>query len=197
MCGIAGVFARSGTLGFDASVVEGTCRRIVYRGPDDLGVFMNGSAQIGMRHPSIIDLSSGHQPIHNEDRSVWIVVNGEIYNCASLRRELEAVGHCPYTRSDTECIVHVCEQHGEGRFVPDRFGHAAAACDPHLRALQRSALAQHDIETTDDLGHGLVQQQAASNPLTRETQQRLAMEFAQRKAERPLTERSTGARPRA
>jgi asparagine synthase (glutamine-hydrolysing) len=129
MCGIAGVYARSGTPGLDAAVIDAMCRRIVHRGPDDQGVFVHGGAQIGMRRLSIIDLSSGHQPIHNEDRSVWVVFNGEIYNFASLRRELEALGHRFYTRSDTECIVHAYEQYAEGCFERLRGMFAVAILD--------------------------------------------------------------------
>jgi len=116
VCGIAGVHSLSGPLGLDPSVVDSMCQRIVHRGPDDQGVYCNAGSQIGMRRLAIIDLHSGHQPIHNEDQTVWIVFNGEIYNFRELRRELEALGHRFYTQTDTECIVHAYEQYGEDCF---------------------------------------------------------------------------------
>ncbi len=119
MCGIAG-FVESQTspspFGPDASraLVHRMCDVIRHRGPDDEGVWVEQGVALGMRRLSIIDLSTGHQPIHNEDRSVWIVFNGEIYNFRELRRELEAAGHQFYTSTDTEVIVHAYEQWGKG-----------------------------------------------------------------------------------
>jgi asparagine synthase (glutamine-hydrolysing) len=112
MCGIAGIVgAESGFLA-DAAEVHRMCQTIVHRGPDDEGIYAEGPAALGMRRLSIIDLSTGHQPIHNEDGSLWIVFNGEIYNFPELRAELEAQGHRFYTNTDTEAIVHAYEQHG-------------------------------------------------------------------------------------
>jgi asparagine synthase (glutamine-hydrolysing) len=88
------------------------CEVIRHRGPDDEGVFVDEGVALGMRRLSIIDLSTGHQPIHNEDRTVWVVFNGEIYNFRELRAELEAAGHRFYTSTDTEVIVHAYEQWG-------------------------------------------------------------------------------------
>ena len=88
------------------------CQTIVHRGPDDEGVYAQGAIGLGMRRLSIIDLSGGQQPIHNEDKTVWVVFNGEIYNFPELRRELEARGHRFYTHSDTEVIVHLYEEMG-------------------------------------------------------------------------------------
>ncbi len=116
MCGIAGLFALDGAPEPRAGLVEHMCAQIVHRGPDDQGVFRHPIGHIGMRRLSIIDLSSGHQPIANEDRSVWIVFNGEIYNYRELRRELEGHGHVFATHSDTECIVHGYEQWGDAVF---------------------------------------------------------------------------------
>ena len=96
----------------DADAVHRMCQTIVHRGPDDEGVYARGPAGLGMRRLSIIDLSGGKQPIHNEDQSIWIVFNGEIYNFPELRRELEARGHRFYTHSDTEVIVHLYEESG-------------------------------------------------------------------------------------
>jgi len=88
------------------------CQTIVHRGPDDEGIYANGPVGLGMRRLSIIDLSGGHQPIHNEDKTIWLVFNGEIYNFPELRRELEDRGHKFYTNTDTEMIVHLYEEMG-------------------------------------------------------------------------------------
>jgi asparagine synthase (glutamine-hydrolysing) len=88
------------------------CEQIVYRGPDDEGLYVADGAGLGMRRLSIIDLSGGHQPVFNEDRSAWIVFNGEIYNFPELRPELESRGHRFYTHTDTEVIVHLYEEMG-------------------------------------------------------------------------------------
>ncbi len=85
---------------------------IVHRGPDDLGLYDGGEAILAMRRLSIIDLAGGHQPIGNEDGTVWIVCNGEIYNFRELRAELEARGHRFRSRSDAEVLVHLYEEHG-------------------------------------------------------------------------------------
>lgn len=92
------------------------CEVIRHRGPDDEGIHVEAGVGLGMRRLSIIDLSTGQQPIHNEDRSIWLVFNGEIYNYRELRAELEAAGHAFYTSSDTEVIVHAYEQWGEAAF---------------------------------------------------------------------------------
>jgi asparagine synthase (glutamine-hydrolysing) len=119
MCGIAGFVESSypaAPFGRDAAsaLVHRMCDVIRHRGPDDEGVWVEDGVALGMRRLSIIDLSTGHQPIHNEDRTVWIVFNGEIYNYRELRAELEAAGHRFYTLTDTETIVHAYEQWGKG-----------------------------------------------------------------------------------
>jgi len=111
VCGIAGLVGRRGEA-IEAADVHRMCQTIVHRGPDDEGIYAQGPAGIGMRRLSIIDLSGGHQPIHNEDETVWVVYNGEIYNFPELRRELEQRGHRFYTKSDTETIVHLYEEMG-------------------------------------------------------------------------------------
>ena len=111
MCGIAGVVGKKGDV-IDAADVHRMCQTIVHRGPDDEGIYARGPAGLGMRRLSIIDLAGGKQPIHNEDRTVWVVFNGEIYNFPELRRELEGRGHQFYTHSDTEVIVHLYEETG-------------------------------------------------------------------------------------
>src|ERR1700685_2310306 len=96
----------------DAADVRRMCQTIIHRGPDDEGIYVNGPVGLGMRRLSIIDLAGGRQPIHNEDQSLWVVFNGEIYNFPELRPELEAPGHHFYTPSDTEVIVHLYEEMG-------------------------------------------------------------------------------------
>jgi len=111
VCGIAGIVGRPGEIA-DAAEIHRMCQTLVHRGPDDEGIYVRGKVGLGMRRLSIIDLAGGQQPIHNEDRSVWVVFNGEIYNFPELRRELESRGHLFYTRSDTEVIVHLYEEMG-------------------------------------------------------------------------------------
>jgi len=110
MCGIAGYITTNGLA--KHSSVRRMCDAIVHRGPDDEGFYMRDGVALGMRRLSIIDVAGGHQPIHNEDRTIWVVFNGEIYNFPMLRRELESLGHRFYTNSDTECLVHLYEQYG-------------------------------------------------------------------------------------
>src|SRR5215813_14019925 len=114
MCGIAGIAGSDRSYPADVREISRMCQTIVHRGPDDEGVHVAGHVGLGMRRLSIIDLSTGRQPIHNEDRTVWIVFNGEIYNFAELRTRLESRGHRFYTNSDTEVIVHLYEDHGPG-----------------------------------------------------------------------------------
>src|SRR5205823_12919909 len=112
MCGIAGIVGVEPGYSAQAAEVQQMCQTIVHRGPDDEGIYLHGRAGLGMRRLSIIDLSTGHQPIHNEDRNIWVVFNGEIYNFPELRPELEARGHHFSTHSDTETIVHLYEEMG-------------------------------------------------------------------------------------
>src|SRR5215831_16521803 len=104
MCGIAGVIGREGEA-VSTDYVRRMTDTIVHRGPDEEGIAAHGNVGLGMRRLSIIDLSGGSQPIYNEDRTVSVVFNGEIYNFPDLRRELESRGHRFYTRCDTEVIV--------------------------------------------------------------------------------------------
>jgi len=112
MCGIAGIVSSDRTERIEEALVHQMCEAIVHRGPDDEGLLARNNVGLGMRRLSIIDLSGGHQPIFNEDRSAWIVFNGEIYNFPELRPELEAHGHHFSTHSDTETIVHLYEEMG-------------------------------------------------------------------------------------
>src|SRR4051794_23660243 len=112
MCGIAGVVDLKGR-GADRPLVERICARLVHRGPDAEGYYVNGPAALGQRRLSIIDLAGGKQPMGNEDHSAWITFNGEIYNFQGLRPALEQRGHRFSTSSDTEVILHAYEEHGE------------------------------------------------------------------------------------
>ena len=115
MCGIVGLLARCDQPADDV-MLKAMADAIVHRGPDDEGFFVDGIAGLGFRRLSIIDVQGGHQPLANEDETVWVVFNGEIYNYRELRRELEARGHRFRTMTDTEVIVHLYEDLGE-RFV--------------------------------------------------------------------------------
>lgn len=110
MCGIAGFLLRDGQA--QVSDVRAMCDLIRHRGPDDEGFYADGGCGIGMRRLSIIDLSTGHQPISNEDGTVWVVFNGEIYNYQELRQDLIRSGHHFTTNSDTETLVHLYEEEG-------------------------------------------------------------------------------------
>src|SRR5689334_22128352 len=111
MCGIAGIVSGAGG-GVDVATVSRMCQSIAHRGPDDEGIFVRDGVGLGMRRLSVIDLAGGHQPVFNEDGTVWVVYNGEIYNFAELRRELEGRGHRFSTHTDTEVIVHLYEDFG-------------------------------------------------------------------------------------
>lgn len=109
MCGIVGgVFNK----GFDVSVIEQSLDAIRHRGPDDSGVYQDGNVFLGNRRLAIIDLQGGHQPVFNEDESVVVVFNGEIYNYLELIDLLESKGHVFRTKSDTECLAHLWEDYG-------------------------------------------------------------------------------------
>jgi asparagine synthase (glutamine-hydrolysing) len=140
MCGIAGFVESSDAPAPFApdegrTLVHRMCDVIRHRGPDDEGVWVEEGVALGMRRLSIIDLSTGHQPIHNEDRTVWIVFNGEIYNFPELRRELEAAGHRFYTSTDTEAIVHAYEQWGTSAIARLRGMFGLAIWDTRTRSL--------------------------------------------------------------
>ena len=134
MCGIAGVMKFGEGARADASSVRQMCAAMVHRGPDDEGVYADGRVAIGMRRLSIIDVAGGHQPISNETGTIWIVFNGEIYNHAELRKQLEPRGHRYRTNSDTETIVHLYEEYGHD-------------CVRHLRGMFAFAIWDREKET--------------------------------------------------
>jgi asparagine synthase (glutamine-hydrolysing) len=112
MCGIAGMVQAHPDGAVDRAVIHRMCEAIIHRGPDDEGIFVKNGVGLGMRRLSIIDLAGGHQPIFNEDKSISIVFNGEIYNFQELYSQLQSRGHRFTTRSDTEAIVHLYEEYG-------------------------------------------------------------------------------------
>jgi asparagine synthase (glutamine-hydrolysing) len=134
MCGIAGFIARD-----DETATVDEVRRmtntIVHRGPDEEGILAQRRVGLGIRRLNIIDLSGGSQPIYNEDRSVAVVFNGEIYNFPELRKELEARGHKFYTGTDTEVIGHLYEDLGPDCVIKLRGMFALALYDGNRETL--------------------------------------------------------------
>src|SRR4051812_34052240 len=122
MCGICGVYNYSEYEPAGGRVLRGMLESIRHRGPDDEGVYIDRNLALGMRRLSIIDLDGGKQPILNEDGSVVLVFNGEIYNYRELTEQLRQRGHTFTTASDTEVIVHLYEEYGD-------------ACVHHLRGM--------------------------------------------------------------
>src|SRR6267142_619138 len=121
MCGIVGIVEKNRS-SVDQALLSSMCQAISHRGPDEDGFYFNEGVGLGMRRLSIIDVKGGQQPIHNQDRTAWIVFNGEIYNYQELREKLEKLGHTFYTNSDTEAIIHAYDQYG-------------ADCPKHLRGM--------------------------------------------------------------
>lgn len=113
MCGITGVFDLTGTRAVERARLERINDMLLHRGPDEAGVHIEPGLGLGHRRLSIIDIASGQQPLANEDDTVWVVFNGEIYNFVELIPELTRLGHRFRTRSDTEVIVHAWEEWGE------------------------------------------------------------------------------------
>lgn len=112
MCGIAGIVGAADDQWIDRELIHRMCQTIVHRGPDEEGWIVKRGAGLGMRRLSVIDLASGHQPVFSEDRKVWVVFNGEIYNFRELRKGLEDRGHRLQSRTDTEVIAHLYEEFG-------------------------------------------------------------------------------------
>jgi asparagine synthase (glutamine-hydrolysing) len=114
MCGICGQYNYGSLEPVQRRDIEAMTRTITHRGPDDEGYYIAGPIGFGFRRLSIIDLAGGHQPMSDQEESVWVVFNGEIYNFLELRLELESYGHVFRTKSDTEVIVHGYKQWGDG-----------------------------------------------------------------------------------
>src|SRR3990172_2866840 len=124
MCGIAGVAPRAGPARADReAIVRDMTAAIRHRGPDDEGTWHDAACSLGHRRLSIIDLTqAGRQPMANETGDVQVVYNGELYNFGEARARLEGQGHRFRSRTDTEVLVHLYEEHGEG-FVPPTAPH--------------------------------------------------------------------------
>jgi asparagine synthase (glutamine-hydrolysing) len=120
MCGICGIVRPAHGAAFSRNLIAGMCDTIVHRGPDDEGIYIDDRAGLGNRRLSIIDVEGGHQPLSNEDGSIWIAYNGEAYNFAEARDALRVRGHVFTTRSDTETMVHAYEEWGAPAFL-ERF----------------------------------------------------------------------------
>src|ERR1039457_5372509 len=134
MCGIAGILEFGRDARASATALREMCRVMAHRGPDDDGFYTDGGLGIGMRRLSIVDLKTGHQPISNEDGTLWIVFNGEIYNHQALREQMIARGHSYSTHSDTESILHLFEEYG-------------ADCVQHLRGMFAFAVWNRNTRT--------------------------------------------------
>ena len=134
MCGIAGILEFGRDTRASAAALREMCSVISHRGPDDDGFYTDGAAGIGMRRLSIVDVAGGHQPISNEDGTLWIVFNGEIYNHLALREPLIARGHRYNTHSDTETVIHLYEEYG-------------ADCVQHLRGMFAFAIWNRNTKT--------------------------------------------------
>ena len=129
MCGIAGFAGWSLDTDHARRTVRAMCDAIIHRGPDGSGYFVAPEVALGMRRLAIIDVAGGQQPIGNEDGSIQVVFNGEIYNHHALRDALRARGHRFRTRCDTETIVHLYEEHGDDFVVHLRGMFAIALWD--------------------------------------------------------------------
>ena len=134
MCGIAGRFSLD-ERPIDRGLIARMAGRLSHRGPDEEGYYVSGPIGLASRRLSIIDLDTGRQPISNEDGTVWVVLNGEIYNFIELRDELERRGHRFRTRTDTEVIVHLYEEKGAGLLEHLRGMFAFAVWDHRRRQL--------------------------------------------------------------
>jgi asparagine synthase (glutamine-hydrolysing) len=135
MCGICGAVWADSAHELAAGSLERMMDRLAHRGPDDAGVYRDGHAELGFRRLSIIDLAGGHQPLSNEQGTIWTVFNGEIYNYPALRRRLEAKGHQLRSSGDTEVLVHLYEDEGTRMFSLLRGMFALAIWDAPRRTL--------------------------------------------------------------
>lgn len=135
MCGICGIFEPSRETALERPTLKAMADTLSHRGPDDEGFYCGPGIGLGHRRLSIIDLKGGHQPLANEDRSVWVVFNGEIYNFQELNQRYLRGGHIFRTRSDTETIVHLYEELGENCFQELQGMFAIALWDARKRKL--------------------------------------------------------------
>jgi len=135
MCGISGIFEFDQARTVDGDVIHRMNESLRHRGPDDEGIHLEPGIGLGHRRLSIIDVAGGHQPISNEDGSIWVLLNGEIYNYPELSQDLQSRGHRFVSRSDTEAIVHLYEEYGDDCFARLRGMFAIAIWDGKRRRL--------------------------------------------------------------
>ncbi len=135
MCGIVGAAWTDEGKPLNEPGLAAMAARIAHRGPDDSGTYRDRNAALGFRRMAIVDVAGGHQPLSNEDGTVWTVFNGEIYNFPALRRRLEARGHVLKSQGDTEVLVHLYEDEGPGFFSLLRGMFALAIWDAPRRTL--------------------------------------------------------------
>lgn len=135
MCGICGLIFPSPDQPIPPDVLKAMCQTIQHRGPDDEGIYVKKNVGLGARRLSIIDVAGGHQPLSNEDSTLWIAYNGEIYNFPELREELAARGHMFKTRTDTETVLHSYEEWGVACVEKLRGMFAAAIWDSREQKL--------------------------------------------------------------
>jgi asparagine synthase (glutamine-hydrolysing) len=133
MCGICGKVYFDSAVQVDEQLISRMCEVIKHRGPDESGVYLNRNVGLGHRRLSIIDLTTGHQPMCNARKDIWIVFNGEIYNFPDLRKNLENLGYVFRSNSDTEVIVHLYDQYG-------------TACVNYLRGMFAFAIWDHRFQ---------------------------------------------------
>src|SRR5438876_4485771 len=154
MCGIAGIFNYREAGAIDPALIRQMAQTIVHRGPNDEGFYITPCIGLAHRRLSIIDLKTGHQPMFNEDGSVVIVFNGEIYNHEELRRRLEGKGHCFRTHSDTEAIIHAFEEYGNDfeRRLNGMFGFALWDERRRMLVLSRDRLGIKPLYYTEHQG---------------------------------------------
>src|SRR3989344_2598425 len=148
MCGIAGIINLNGQP-VEEKEIGLMCQAIAHRGPDDQGIWIKGPVGLGNRRLSIIDLSSaGNQPIHNEDKTVWITFNGEIYSFKDLRKNLVKKGHKFYSQTDTEAIVHLWEEYGPNcvKFLRGQFAFGLWDDKKKILFLARDRLGQKPLK---------------------------------------------------
>jgi asparagine synthase (glutamine-hydrolysing) len=147
MCGICGAAWTDHSSGPSEGQLDAMIARLEHRGPDDLGSHLDGHASLGFRRLSILDLPGGHQPMSNEDGTVWVAFNGEIYNYPSLRNRLEATGHTLRSEGDTEVISHLYEDEGPGfaRLLRGMFAVAVWDAPRRRLVLARDRLGQKPL----------------------------------------------------
>lgn len=113
MCGITGIYHQDPNFPLDTGILKKMTNILFHRGPDEVGYYTGEGAALGIRRLSIIDIHGGNQPIHNENSTLYVILNGEIFNYIELMKFLKSRGHCFYTKSDTEVIVHLYEEYGD------------------------------------------------------------------------------------